>query len=118
MVTKTASTTIATTAALISGSGSLNGIAAQVSLPNISTARLQCRWALGCAGSRGVGSRRGLVEDALEQRPVDRGAAQVGVDERPLPIERDDIPPQRRRFRRNRRARVQLVRTDPATTAQ
>src|ERR1700693_698255 len=72
MVTRMASTATATTAALISGSGSLNGIAAQLSLPNISTSRLQCRWAPGCAGSRVVISRRCLVEDALEQVWFDR----------------------------------------------
>src|SRR5437016_1506716 len=72
MVTRTPSTTTATTPALISGSGSLNGIAAQVSLPNISTSRLQCRWAPGCAGSRVAVSRRCLVEDALEQVRLDR----------------------------------------------
>src|SRR5215469_11329646 len=52
--------TTTTTAALNSGSGSLTGIAAQVSLPSMSTSRL-------LRVIRLVGARDRLVDDVLEQ---------------------------------------------------
>src|SRR6516164_6022807 len=58
--------TTPTTAPLSSGSGSLKGIAAQVSLPSMSTSRVM-HWRI--CGSR---TRRRLVEDALEQLGFDR----------------------------------------------
>src|SRR4029077_18915722 len=63
--------TMRITAMLMRGSGSLNGIAAQVSFPSMSTSRL-IRWRTpGAATSRVPGTRR-LVEDALEQLRVYR----------------------------------------------
>src|SRR5262249_6838147 len=57
----TARITMRTTAMLMRGSGSLNGIASQVSLPSMSTSRVtHCR------------TSRRLVEDALEQLGFDR----------------------------------------------
>src|SRR5215831_10555457 len=56
MSASTARMTIRTTAMLMRGSGSLNGIASQVSFPSMSISRVtHCR------------ARRRLVEDALEQ---------------------------------------------------
>src|SRR5262245_40755756 len=64
-VTRMARMTMPTTAPLSSGSGSLNGIAAQVSLPSMSTSRVtHCR-------IRGSRTRCRLVEDALEQLRFD-----------------------------------------------
>src|ERR1700730_19151409 len=56
-----------TTAMLMIGSGSLNGIAAQLSLPSISTSRLPRRRTPSRAGPRLFGTRERLVDDALEQ---------------------------------------------------
>src|SRR5579863_4724685 len=71
MIPSTARMTMATTAALIIGSGSSNGIAAQLSLPNISTSgwrrRIPSRANTGLSGAR-----RRLVDDALEQLGRDR----------------------------------------------
>src|SRR5262245_57949089 len=65
-VTRIARMTRPTTAPLSSGSGSLNGIASQVSLPSMSTSRgTHCRIS-------GFRTRRRLVEDALEQLRFDR----------------------------------------------
>src|SRR5438874_8859901 len=71
MIPTTARMTIRTTAALIIGSGSLNGIAAKLSLPSISTSRLLRRRTPGRAGGP-FGTRDRLVEDALEEFGVDR----------------------------------------------
>src|SRR5437899_9109908 len=67
----TARMTMTTTAALIIGSGSLSGIAAQVNLPSISTPCLRRRTP-GRAGARLFGPCRRLVDDALEQLWLDR----------------------------------------------
>src|SRR6266481_4120708 len=64
--------TMTTTAAANSGIGSLNGIAAQLSLPSISASRLRCRRTPGLAGARLFGAQRRLVDDALEELRVDR----------------------------------------------
>src|SRR5215471_13592141 len=65
-VTRIARMARPTTAPLSSGSGSLNGIASQVSLPSMSISRVtHCR-------SSGFRTRRRLVEDALEQLGFDR----------------------------------------------
>src|SRR5579863_621879 len=71
MIASTARTTMATTAPLISGSGSLNGIAAQVSLPSISASRVR-RPRRGRADARLCAARYRLVEDAVEQLGIDR----------------------------------------------
>src|ERR1700757_4730444 len=63
----TARMTMRTTAMLMRGSGSLNGIAAQVSFPNILTSCLKRRRTPRPADSRLSRARRCLVEDALEQ---------------------------------------------------
>src|SRR5690348_1307447 len=68
----TARMTMTTTAPLNIGSGSLNGIAAQVSLPSMSISRLLHRWAPGRGSARLVGTRGRLVDDALEQVGLDR----------------------------------------------
>src|SRR6185503_16991204 len=65
-------TTAATTAALMSGSGSLKGIAAQLSLPSISTPFPGHRRAPARVDIYLRGSRRSPVEDALEQVWGDR----------------------------------------------
>src|SRR5436190_19729682 len=59
--------TMATTAVLSSGSGSLNGTAAQVGLPSMSPPCLLHR-----AGARLFGSRDCLIDDALKQVGLDR----------------------------------------------
>src|ERR1700730_7056163 len=59
--------TMTTTAALMIGSGSLNGIAAQVSLPSMSTPSLLHRRTPGRAGARLFGTRHRLVDDMLEE---------------------------------------------------
>src|SRR5690349_9377620 len=64
--------TMRTTAMLMRGSGSLNGIAAQVSFPNILTSCLKRRRTPGPADSRLSRARRCLVEDALEQLGLGR----------------------------------------------
>src|SRR4030081_567871 len=74
-IASTVRITTMTTAMVISGSGSLNGVAAQLRLPNISTSRLLCRRTPGRAGSRLFGTRRCLVENALEQLRLDRAIA-------------------------------------------
>src|SRR5947199_1103974 len=71
MIPSTARIMRPTTAALIIGSGSLNGIAAQLSLPSISTSGLRSRRTPGRAGGP-FGSRDRLVDDALEELRVDR----------------------------------------------
>src|SRR5689334_20312106 len=62
----TARMTMRTTAMLMRGSGSLNGIAAQVSFPSMSTS-----YVTHCRIRRSRTLRR-LVEDALEQLGLDR----------------------------------------------
>src|SRR4029077_4422717 len=63
----TARITIRTTAMLMRGSGSLNGIASQLSLPSMSTSSLT-RWRTPCApDSRVSGTRHRLVENVLKQ---------------------------------------------------
>src|SRR4051794_12062698 len=56
-----------TTNPLNSGSGSLNGIAAQLSLPSMSTSGLMVRRTRGTAGAPLSRTCHRLVEDALEQ---------------------------------------------------
>src|SRR6516165_9040400 len=63
--------TMPTTAPLSSGSGSLNGIAAQVSFPSISSSHAMCR-SSSSVDTRVSGARRRLVEDALEHLRFDR----------------------------------------------
>src|SRR5262249_38761550 len=85
----TARMTMRTTAMLMIGSGSLNGIAAQVSLPSMSTSRVTHYWRTRPDDTRVSGGRLGLVEDALEQLGFDRaigcrrhvsaGLCQLGV---------------------------------------
>src|ERR1700733_4028950 len=66
IMTRTAKTTKPTTAPLISGSGSLNGIADQLSLPSTSTSLLR-------AAHAGVSwARHGSFEDVFEQLRLDR----------------------------------------------
>src|ERR1700683_5607488 len=66
IVTRTARMTIPTPAALSSGSGSLNGIADQLSLPSTSTSLLR-------AAHAGVSrARHGSLEDVFEQLRGDR----------------------------------------------
>src|SRR6516162_4688235 len=61
-----------TTAPLTSGSGSLNGIAAQVSFPSISTSGLM-RWRIrGPVDAPLSRTSNGLIDDALEELRVDR----------------------------------------------
>src|SRR5215831_20142796 len=62
--------TMRTTAMLTRGSGSLNGIASQLSLPSMSTSSLTRWWTRGAPDSRVSGTRHRLVEDALEQLRV------------------------------------------------
>src|SRR5262252_916414 len=66
MSASTTRTTMRTTAMLMRGSGSLNGIASQLSLPSMSTSRVMYRWSRP-ADTRVSGAGRRLVEDALEQ---------------------------------------------------
>src|SRR5262245_58481924 len=56
-----------TTAMLMRGSGSLNGIAAQVSFPSMSTSGLSGWRTPGPTERRASGTCRRLVQDALEQ---------------------------------------------------
>src|SRR5512132_2184325 len=63
---------MATTATLISGSGSLKGITDQLSFPSISTSCLSRRRTPGGADARRFGTRHGLLDDALEQLRRDR----------------------------------------------
>src|SRR5262249_44382744 len=63
-VTRMARMTMPTPAPLSSGSGSLNGIAAQLSFPSMSASRLT-QWRLS-------GTRHRLVDDALEQLRFNR----------------------------------------------
>src|SRR6516165_3446067 len=68
----TARMTMSTTAMLMRGSGSLNGIASQLSLPSMSTSSLT-RWWTPCApDSRVSGARHRLIEDALKQLRLNR----------------------------------------------
>src|SRR5215467_2852631 len=66
MSASTARMTISTTAMLMRGSGSLNGIASQLSFPSMSTSRVMYRRSRP-ADTRASRTRHGLVEDALEQ---------------------------------------------------
>src|SRR5215472_4589654 len=66
MSASTARMTIRTTAMLMRGSGSLNGIASQLSFPSMSISRVMHR------RIRRSRTRRCLVEDALEQLRVHR----------------------------------------------
>src|SRR6516165_5869449 len=66
-VTRMARMTMPTTAPLSSGSGSLNGIAAQLSFPSMSTSRLAPRGTPVRTNARFSGTRDRLVDDALEQ---------------------------------------------------
>src|SRR5262249_34207881 len=66
----TARITMRTTAMLTRGSGSLNGIASQLSLPSMSTSRVMYRRSRP-ADTHVSGARR-LVEDALEHFPFHR----------------------------------------------
>src|SRR5215472_945651 len=72
MVTRAARMTMPTTNPLRSGSGSLNGIASQLSLPSISTSRFMQRRTPGPADARLPGPPRRLLDDALEQLRFDR----------------------------------------------
>src|SRR5262249_28794807 len=74
-VTRMARMTMPTTAPLSSGSGSLNGIASQLSLPSISTSRLAQRRTPGPSDARLSRTRHRLVDDALEQLRVHRAIA-------------------------------------------
>src|SRR5262245_42254426 len=67
MTTRMARMTMPTSAPLSSGSGSLKGIASQVSLPSMSTSRLMQRRTRGPADARLCGTRHRPVDDALEQ---------------------------------------------------
>src|SRR5262249_19931371 len=68
----TARMTIRTTAMLMRGSGSLNGIASQLNLPSMSTTCLM-RWRTpGAADRRASATRHCVVEDALEHLGFDR----------------------------------------------
>src|SRR5271166_2102366 len=49
---------------------------------------------------------------------IDGGDALIGVDEQPFPIERHDVHAQRVRLPGNRRARIELMRTDPNNPAE
>src|SRR5438552_4100810 len=51
--------------------GSSKGIAPQVSLPSISASRLLRRRTPGAGGARFFRDRRGVLDDALEQRRID-----------------------------------------------
>src|SRR5262249_1857042 len=62
-VTRMARMTMPTTAPLSSGSGSLNGIASQLSFPSMSTSRLTRRR----TGARLSGTRQRLIDDPFEQ---------------------------------------------------
>src|SRR6516225_2696211 len=60
-----------TTPPATSGSGSLSGIAAKLSLPSMSISRLLNRHRHGCAGGL-LGTRYSQVEDVLEEVRHDR----------------------------------------------
>src|SRR6478672_198383 len=66
MVRRTARMTMTTAAPAISGRGSFNGIAAQLSLPSMSTSCLT-PWPRGSPSTRFSGPRHRPVDDALEQ---------------------------------------------------
>src|SRR6185312_10540099 len=66
-VTRMARMTMPTTTPLSSGSGSLNGIAAQLSFPNMSTSRLAPRRTPVRTNAGFSGTRHRHVDDALEQ---------------------------------------------------
>src|SRR6516225_441194 len=63
----TARMTMRTTAMLMRGSGALNGIASQLSFPNMSTSRLAPRRTPVRTDARFSGTCHRLVDDALEQ---------------------------------------------------
>src|SRR5215471_3655630 len=71
MTARTARTMTATTTPLMIGSGSSNGIAAQLSLPSMSTSRLSYWRRQGRAAGRLV-TRRRLLDDTLEEPRRDR----------------------------------------------
>jgi hypothetical protein len=52
---------------LMIGSGSLNGIASQLSLPSMSTSCLTQRWTPGPGGAHLSGTHDRLIDDALKQ---------------------------------------------------
>src|SRR5262245_34131957 len=60
-----------TTAPLRSGSGSLNGIAAQVSRPSMSTSRLTRRRTIVRTDARFSGTGHRLIDDAFEHLRID-----------------------------------------------
>src|SRR5271165_1193252 len=66
-VARAARMTMPTTAPLSSGSGSLNGIAAQLSRPSMSTSCPTQRWTPSPADAPRSGTRHRLVDDAVEQ---------------------------------------------------
>src|SRR5262245_32495057 len=70
--TRMAAMTMPTTAPLSSGSGSLHGIASQLSLPSISTSCPALRGRPGPTAARLSGARQRQVDDALEQLRLDR----------------------------------------------
>src|SRR5271157_424839 len=72
MIPSTTRMTMTTTAALMIGSGSLNGIAAQLRLPSISTSHLLCRRTPGGTNARLFGTRHCLLDDVFEQLGLDR----------------------------------------------
>src|SRR5262249_3267622 len=76
-ISRAARMTMPTTAPLSSGSGSLNGIAAQVSLPSMSASRLMQGRTRGSAGARPCPTGHRPLAAALEQlrfcRAVSRG---------------------------------------------
>src|SRR5271166_608938 len=79
MNARTARMTMTTAAPASSGSGSLNGIAAQLSLPSMSTSRLIQRRAPCRAGPCLSGrARHRLVDDVLEQLRPDRAIGSGG----------------------------------------
>src|SRR6202030_1976118 len=72
MSASTARMTMRTTAMLMIGSGSLNGIASQLSLPSMSTSCLTQRWTPGPGGAHLSGTHDRLIDDALKQVRIHR----------------------------------------------
>src|SRR5215472_9948325 len=81
MSASTARMTMRTTAMLMRGSGSLKGIASQLSFPSMSTSGLTRWWTPCVPDSRVCGAGRRLVKDALEQLRVHRaiGCGRYGL---------------------------------------
>src|SRR5262249_38008431 len=81
MSASTARMTMRTTAMLMRGSGSLNGIASQLSLPSMSTSSLTLWWTPCAPDSHISGAGRRLVEDALKQLRIHRaiGCGRYGL---------------------------------------